>query len=293
MGLERSFRITGCHMKRRILASAAAALAACVPSAFAADCSSLYALAGFLGDWKGEGEQTVFEESWRVLGPATWEGRGTETPKAGGVASAEELRLVEMGGSVFYLAKVSHNDLPVAFRLVECEGGRFVFENPAHDFPRRLEYAFTADGGLTVHVSDGVSKGFALAFVRSAAAGGDEAAVLRSEDLRFAAMVSGDAEAMRRSFADDLAYVHSAGNVQGRDELVAAIAGGQLHYLALEPAERKVVFLSPDAAYVLGRAHIRAQAAERAVDFQGRYVAVYSRTGENWRLRAWQSLRLP
>lgn len=280
-------------MRRRILASIAAALAACALPATAATCDSLATLAGLLGDWTGANAQSGFRESWRALGPATWEGRGVETPTAGGAASTEELRLVEMGGSVFYLARVAHNELPVAFRLVECEGGRFVFANPAHDFPRRIEYRFGADGGLAVDVSDGAGKGFTLVFARDAPSVGDEAAVLRAEDARFAAMVAGDAEGMRRAFAEDLAYVHSTGDVQGRDDLVASISGGQLRYLMLDPAERKVAFLGPDAAYVLGRGHIRAQAGDREVDFQGRYLAIYGRSGESWRLRAWQSLRLP
>lgn len=280
-------------MKHRVLAIFAAAIGACAAPAFAATCDSLSALDGLLGDWKGEGPQSSFQESWRVLGPTTWEGRGVETPKSGGAASVEDLRLVEMGGGVFYVAKVSHNELPAAFRLVECEAGVFVFENKAHDFPRRLEYRLGSDGRLSVVVSDGASKGFTLAFARDPAASGDVAAVLAAEDVRFAAMVAGDAEGMRRAFADDLAYVHSTGGVQGRDDLIEAIAGRQLRYLALEPAERDIVFLGPAAAYVLGRGHIRAQTGERELDFQGRYLAIYGRTGGNWRLRAWQSLRLP
>lgn len=279
-------------MRQRALACAAV-LAMCAPHAFAATCNSLSGLDGFLGDWKAEDAKSTNEESWRAVAHDTWEGRGIVTPNAGGAASVEELRLVEMGGSVFYVAKVAHNELPVAFRLVECDGDRFTFENPAHDFPRRLEYRFGTDGRLTVDVSDGAGKGFTLAFARSTATGGDEAAVLAAEDARFAAMVAGDAEGMRRAFAEDLAYVHSTGGVQGPDELIEAIASGQLRYLALEPAERKVVFLGPDSAYVLGQGHIRAQAGGHDADFQGRYIAIYGRNGANWRLRAWQSLRLP
>jgi len=37
----------------------------------------------------------------------------------------------------------------------------------------------------------------------------------------------------------------------------------------------------------------RARAGDREVDFQGRYLAIYGCSGENWRLRAWQSLLLP
>jgi len=46
------------------------------------------------------------------------------------------------------------------------EAGRLVFENPTHDFPRRLEYTMQPDGGLEVSVSDGAERGFKLQFRR-------------------------------------------------------------------------------------------------------------------------------
>ncbi len=131
------------------------------------------------------------------------------------------------------------------------------------------------------------------AFADTATEAAEAQAVLAAEDARFAAMVAGDAEAMRQAFAADLAYVHSTGAIQGRDELIEAIAGGQLRYFTLEPSERKVLILGPDAAYVMGLGHIRARLGDREVDFQARYLAIYGRTDGNWQLRAWQSLRLP
>jgi hypothetical protein len=70
-----------------------------------------------------------------------------------------------MANAVFYIAKVSHNEYPVAFRLVECEDGWLVFANPTHDFPQRLEYRRVGEAGLQVNVSAG-SRGFTLDFRR-------------------------------------------------------------------------------------------------------------------------------
>jgi hypothetical protein len=72
-----------------------------------------------------------------------------------------------MAGEVFYIAKVAHNPLPIAFKLSECGEGLAVFTNPAHDFPRRLEYRLAGDA-LSVQVSDGTEggKGFTLNFKR-------------------------------------------------------------------------------------------------------------------------------
>jgi hypothetical protein len=83
------------------------------------------------------------------------------------MTGGESLRLVAMSGGVYYIAKVSHNAYPVAFALSACSDGRLVFENPTHDFPRRLEYTFTAPDAMTVRVSDGGAKGFVLEFRRA------------------------------------------------------------------------------------------------------------------------------
>jgi hypothetical protein len=239
---------------KRWLSVATLALASVSASAAAPSCDSLESLRWLLGDWVAEGSKTSFHESWIEVAPHTYEGAGIERAKPdGSIRGGEVLRLVEMAGAVFYISKVTHNELPVAFRLNECAGGRFVFDNPAHDFPRRLEYLRAPDGRLTVNVSDGGEKGFSLDFARSALPG-DAAPVLAAEDARFAAMVAADATEMQRWFADDLVYVHSSGLVESRDQLVESITSGRMRYVAVTPAERQVVPLGPAAAAVRGRA---------------------------------------
>ena len=260
----------------------------------ASECSSLSSLGWLLGEWHAEDSKTAWRESWTAIGPKTWEGRGVEASKSDpGKQSSEELRMVEMGGSVFYLAKVTHNDLPVPFRLIECGEGRLVFANPAHDFPRRLDYERRPDRRLHVRVSDGADQGFTLDFARQPSASTDTAAVLAAEDARFAAMVAADAEAMRGAFAEDLAYVHSTGRVVNRDQLIDEIRDGKLRYRAIKPSGRQVDVMGPDAAVVRGLARIEASADGKPAEFQAHYLAVYAREGGTWRLRAWQSLRLP
>jgi ketosteroid isomerase-like protein len=260
----------------------------------ASECNSLASMDWLLGEWLAEGSKTTWRESWTAVGPKSWEGRGVEASRSDpGKEDSEELRMVEMGGSVFYLAKVTHNELPIPFRLVECGDDRLVFANPAHDFPRRLDYARKPDGRLQVRVSDGADKGFTLDFLRQPAASPDAAAVLAAEDARFTAMVAADTEAMRRYFAEDLAYVHSTGRVVNGDELIHEIQDGSLRYRAMTPSERQVDFLGPEAAVVRGLARIEATAGRNPVEFQARYLAIYARDGGTWRLRAWQSLRLP
>ena len=138
----------------------------------ATECHALKHLTWLLGSWRTEVEGRVISEHWAAVSTETWEGFGQTRAAAppgepGAAVDSESLRLVEMAGEVFYLAKVAHNPVPTAFRLSECGEGFAVFENPEHDFPRRLEYRIEGNG-LTVRVSDGVDggKGFTLRFNR-------------------------------------------------------------------------------------------------------------------------------
>ena len=142
---------------------------ACAPVALAApgDCSRLETVAWLVGTWQAQSGERLLGETWASVSAITLEGRGvTRSAADGRVIDSEDLRLVAMGDGVFYVAKVAHNERPVAFRLTACADGRLVFENPAHDFPRRLEYRRVAADRLEVTVSDGGERGFRLDFSR-------------------------------------------------------------------------------------------------------------------------------
>jgi hypothetical protein len=83
------------------------------------------------------------------------------------------------------------------------------------------------------------------------------------------------------------------GEVEDREQFIASVAGGAKRYLAIAPADRRVDFLGSGAALVQGKARFKVQAGTQRLDFESRYLAVYVNVGSAWRLRAWQSLRLP
>lgn len=142
-------------------------LAGAVGTAGASNCDRLEAATWLVGEWMAQDGDRVVLESWRLVSPDTFEGLGeTRTGADGTIVAAEALRLVRMADSVFYVAKVAHNPYTVSFRLNDCPPARLVFENPAHDFPRRLEYTQADDGLMSVVISDGAGKGFTLRFRR-------------------------------------------------------------------------------------------------------------------------------
>jgi Domain of unknown function (DUF6265)/Domain of unknown function (DUF4440) len=276
------------------------AAVACAPAlAQAGPCGTLAELRWLIGDWVARSDASEFRETWTEVSDATFEGVGVELASPGGrIRSSEALRLVQMAEGVYYVAKVAHNTLPVAFRLSECGEGRYIFENPSHDFPRKIEYMKAGEGGLTVRVGAGSDREFTLAFApanETPVADGlaRRAAVLAAEDARFAAMIGGLRAEMQPWLAADLRYVHSTGEVETRDQLIESIASGARRYLAFEPGERRVTFLDRAAAIVQGPAHMRVAAGAGTREFDLHYLAVYVLADGAWQLLAWQSVPLP
>ena len=262
--------------------------------ALADGCGSLADLRWLLGEWRADGDRTTFQESWTESAPQGFEGAGIERSKAdGSVKGAEALRLVEMAGGVFYVSKVSHNELPISFRLTGCDGGTYVFENPGHDFPKRLEYRRDGEDRLVVRVSDGGAKGYTLEFQRAAQANDATAAVLAAEEARFAPMVAANADEIRRRSMADLVYTHSNGRVENREQLIDTIVSGRMQYIEVQPAERNVGFTGPTTAIVRGRGNFRVKTGETLLDLRLRYLAIYVLSEGSWQLRDWQSLREP
>ena len=260
----------------------------------ATPCPSLQVAEWLLGDWTSAGGEAGFQQSWSAAGPQTFAGSGSElTGPAGGGHGTEALRLVEMQGQVFYLAKAGHNELPVAFRLTECALGHLVFENSGHDPPQHLKYRLEAGSRMTVTVGDGAAQDISREFERRAVTADDGAAVLAAEDTRFGAMVRADGAELGNWLAEDLQYAHSTGKVEDRGQFLDSIASGRTRYLTIEPIERQAVLLGDRSAIVRGRARFEVMAGDARLDLQLRYLAVYADSGGRWRLRSWQSMRLP
>ncbi len=90
------------------------------------------------------------------------------TLKNGKVQFQEKLRIEEDHEGVHYIADVPDNPAPVRFRLVEIGEGSVAFENPAHDFPKRIAYRLDGDR-LEARVSGG-RREMTLRFQRSVTA---------------------------------------------------------------------------------------------------------------------------
>ena len=75
---------------------------------------------------------------------------------SGKMVAFEYLRIVERDGGLVYSAQPGGAS-PTEFVLTEWSPTRAVFENPRHDYPKRIMYELSAEGGLGATI--GFSKG--------------------------------------------------------------------------------------------------------------------------------------
>jgi len=105
------------------------------------------------GHWVMVGPRTRVEERWTP--PATNAMLGvSRTLREGRMVEFEFLRIVERGDGIFYIAQPGGR-APTEFKLTRFDGAVAVFENPQHDFPKRILYKKAADGSLTASIDGG------------------------------------------------------------------------------------------------------------------------------------------
>jgi len=116
--------------------------------------------------------------------------------------------------------------------------------------------------------------------------------VLRADDRRFEAMRKGDWAALDATLADDLTYVHSTARLESKAEHMANLRAGKTHYRGIVPSDRRAR-VHGDVGIVNGVSEMHVENAGKEQRFTIRYLAVYAKAGNNWRMIAWQSTRVP
>jgi hypothetical protein len=101
------------------------------------------------GAWEGKSSSgSAIEERWTPpLGGAMLAVTRTVNAK-GRMSGFEYLRIVERDGGLVYVAQPG-GKTATEFVLSELTASRAVFDNPRHDYPKRITYELSADGTLT------------------------------------------------------------------------------------------------------------------------------------------------
>jgi ketosteroid isomerase-like protein len=120
----------------------------------------------------------------------------------------------------------------------------------------------------------------------------DVAGVLAAEDRRYQAMLDADLDTLDALCADELSYTHSNGVRDTKAEYFDKVRSGYYVYHRIDhPVER--VEVVGDAAVVVGRmtADLDSGGARKSIDCLA--IAVWTRSGDGWRLLAYAPTPLP
>ena len=136
-----------------LLALAALSLAFARQAAEGGAKPAIRQLAWIAGGWVQDSPKARTEEHWTDVAGNMMLGVG-RTIVGGKTVFFEFLRIEERADGIYYVAQPKGRP-GTDFRLTRLEGQEAVFENPAHDFPKRIVYRRNADGSITARVDGG------------------------------------------------------------------------------------------------------------------------------------------
>jgi uncharacterized protein DUF6265 len=108
---------------------------------------TLQDFAWLAGHWRIEQADRIIDEHWMVPAGNLMMGMARNV-QAGKVREYEfTLLRQEPNGDILYVASPAKQS-EATFKLTSLRDGEAVFENPEHDFPKKIVYARQADGSL-------------------------------------------------------------------------------------------------------------------------------------------------
>jgi hypothetical protein len=117
----------------------------------------LYALEG---TWKMNTKRGAICEEWKKVSKNYLQSKGYMI-KGKDTILSEKIALTNTKEGIFYTSTVEDQNAkqPIAFKMTGSENNVFVFENPQHDFPRRIVYKLITADSLHAYIDDGTETG--------------------------------------------------------------------------------------------------------------------------------------
>lgn len=121
-----------------------------MPTPAKATIGDLHWLVGAWVGTRGTGGTTSIEERWSPPKGGSMLAV-SRTVSRGRMTAFEFLRIIERDGGLIYIAQ-PNGAAPTEFVLTEVSASRAVFDNPRHDYPKRIVYELSADGSLAATI---------------------------------------------------------------------------------------------------------------------------------------------
>jgi len=112
-------------------------------------------IAWMVGAWQTEpGGKRQIEEHWTQAAGATMIGM-SRTVDGAKTVGYEFLRIEQRADGIYYVAYPQADCPGTDFKLTRASAAEAVFENPKHDFPKRIIYRKGANDSLTASIDGG------------------------------------------------------------------------------------------------------------------------------------------
>lgn len=124
-------------------------------------------LAWLAGDWQTTpGGRRQIEEHWMSVAGGTMMGM-SRTVAGEKTVEFEYLRIEQRADGIYYVAHPKARCPATDFKLTKSSATEAIFENPQHDFPKRIIYRKTGADSLTASIDGGEgSKAMTFSFTR-------------------------------------------------------------------------------------------------------------------------------
>lgn len=112
-----------------------------------------------VGKWKMLTRKGLIMEEWERMDSTTLLGK-SYLFKSGDTIALEKLRIYIQQDKLLYTSQVNNqnNGKPVSFVLTSSQNNGYTFENPEHDFPKRIHYEFVGNDSLHAWIDGGEAK---------------------------------------------------------------------------------------------------------------------------------------
>ncbi|MGE0127306.1 MAG: nuclear transport factor 2 family protein [Blastocatellales bacterium] len=118
-----------------------------------------------------------------------------------------------------------------------------------------------------------------------------EQAVLKLEQQWEDALIKSDAAALEKLYGNSLIYTHSNGSVDNKSAYIGNIKSGATKYQSMKRDDIKVGIYG-NTAVVTCHWEVHVLARGNKIDTNARYIHVYARQKDGWKMVAHQSTRI-
>ena len=99
----------------------------------------------------------ILYEGWQKINDTLLQG-GSYKIKGHDTIYLERVSLKHTPKGIFYVPIVKENNMQtVSFKLTSHNNNSFVFENPEHDFPKRVIYELVSSDSMHAYIDDGIN----------------------------------------------------------------------------------------------------------------------------------------